>query len=247
MARDDFFLSVRNAIRFLAPALETDGAALNGNALAQRLRQATTWLTPRSVAGFKPDDFLDLPPEQRDELRHAVELFRAVAAEVPAPDAATPEQLEKALPSFLRIVALVQQLSRREWLDALAQLVQEAETWARKQDWATRRDTKQVTDKFLGVYEAPRLLIHTLDGRLLLEPVARYVTGANGLVELCALPSYDAVRITRADDGWDLHADAPHESVRKWSEEAFVTAVRNQIRTNEKRTVPAPPGLVEIP
>lgn len=114
---------------------------------------------------------------------------------------------------------------RDEWIAAVEQLVGDAEVWARNQDWAVRRDAKSIREDRLGQYTVPRLLIHATDGRLLLDPVARYVPGATGVVDLYVLPSYDAAMISRADDGWRLHPMDADDVPQHWSEETFVHTV----------------------
>jgi hypothetical protein len=110
---------------------------------------------------------------------------------------------------------------RDEWVAAVEQLVRETETWARAQGWATRRDPKTTTEYRLGGYTVPQLLIHAPAGRLLLDPIARYVPGALGVVEFCALPSYDSVRLARTADGWVMHPDGVGDAPRPWSAEVF--------------------------
>jgi hypothetical protein len=110
---------------------------------------------------------------------------------------------------------------RDEWLAAVEQLVQDVEAWACKREWAVRRDVKTITEDRLGSYTVPRTLIHTPAGRLLLDPVARYVQGAQGLVDLYVLPSYDAVMIARNGNSWQLHTGGGNGTNRPWSEQAF--------------------------
>jgi hypothetical protein len=111
---------------------------------------------------------------------------------------------------------------RDEWVAAVEQLVGEAEVWAHTRDWAVRREAKTIREDRLGQYTVPRLLIHATAGRLLLDPVARYVPGAMGVVDLYVLPSYDAVMISRSDGGWQLHPIGADDEPQPWSEETFV-------------------------
>jgi len=111
---------------------------------------------------------------------------------------------------------------RDEWTASVEQLVGDAESWAGKQDWAVRREAKSIREDRLGQYTVPRLLIQATAGRLLLDPVARYVPGVLGVVDLYVLPSYDAVMISRADDGWRLHPIGPDDIAQPWSEKTFV-------------------------
>jgi hypothetical protein len=120
---------------------------------------------------------------------------------------------------------------RDEWVASVEQLVGDAEAWSRKQDWAVRRDAKNIQEDRLGQYTVPRLLIHATAGRLLLDPVARYVPGALGVVDLYVLPSYDAVMISRADDGWRLHPSVAEDVPQSWSEETFVQTALQLLAT----------------
>lgn len=115
---------------------------------------------------------------------------------------------------------------RDEWVAALESLVAETETWAHQQDWGTLRESKTITEDRLGPYEVPRLLIHGMFGRILLDPVARFVPGVEGLVDLFRIPSWDGLLIARTRDGWFLiHEDA--EGPRSpWTEETLVEAAR---------------------
>jgi hypothetical protein len=85
-----------------------------------------------------------------------------------------------------------------------------------------RRDEKTIREDRLGQYTVPRLLMHATTGRLLLDPVARYVPGATGVVDLYVLPSYDAVMISRTEDGWCLHPIQADAAPQAWSEQAFI-------------------------
>ena len=120
---------------------------------------------------------------------------------------------------------------RDEWLAAIEKLMQDAEEWSRKQDWATRRDPKKIKERGLGEYIVPRLLIHSIDGRLLLDPMAGEVIGAKGRVELCVMPSYDSVVIARLDDGWKMLPQTGDGDLIPLTEETFVSTVRRLLAT----------------
>jgi len=83
----------------------------------------------------------------------------------------------------------------------------------------------------LGQYTVPRLLIHATAGRLLLDPLARYVPGAMGAVDLYVLPSYDAAMISRTDDGWRLYPIGADDVPQPWSEETFVQTALQLLAT----------------
>jgi len=88
-----------------------------------------------------------------------------------------------------------------------------------------------LTEEYLGTYRVPRLLIHTLDGRLLLDPVAGMVVGAQGVVDFYALPSYDSVIIPRTEAGWQLVSPYLNGNQKPWSEQTFLETAQNLIKS----------------
>lgn len=95
-----------------------------------------------------------------------------------------------------------------EWLGRLEDLVKTVQTWATELDWSTRRITKKMKEPELGVYQAPALLLQFETVRLLLEPIARDVPGAEGTVDLYAMPAYDDLATLVSKGGkWKLHRD----------------------------------------
>ena len=52
-----------------------------------------------------------------------------------------------------------------------------------------------------------------------------------GVVDLYALPSYDAVMISRTGDGWRLHPIGADDSPQPWSEESFVQTALQLLAT----------------
>jgi hypothetical protein len=225
VAREDFIQNVRLASRLVAPDVQTNGAQLDADQVAGQLKRAALWLSPGYVEGFDPADFADLPQEQRDALADAVARFRAVAGAVPSSTPATPEQFREGLQTLGQVLEQVRSAVRRDWLDALTGLTNDVETWCRKHDWLAHRSEKEVQETLLGAYQAPRLDILVKGTRLMLDPVARFVPGARGLVDLATWPTFEAVRITRGSTGWEVHRDSqPHERIA-WSESAFVETV----------------------
>jgi hypothetical protein len=247
MAREEFFQSVREAVRFAAPTVDIYNVYTDPKALAKVLRRTAQWLNPNSVKGFQPQDYKDLPPAQQQELTDAVAAFLELAERfVRSPAVATFEVIggffrlndlaaevtdhpsmfytarepRKALPHFLRIIKIVQELIRAEWLGAVNKLVGDAEVWSASRHWITKRDDKEIAEDFLGTYVAPRLLIAKNASRLVLEPVARFVPGATGLADFAVLPSYDSVLISRTNHQWHVSPGEGHKP-RPWSEATF--------------------------
>ena len=111
---------------------------------------------------------------------------------------------------------------RDEWVESVEHLASEAEAWASRRKWLVHRDRKTLTEGSIGSYDVPMLVIHCPNGRLILDPVARYISGASGRIDLSVFPSYDTVLIIRTDAGWRLKRIDPPEFERPWSEGDFV-------------------------
>jgi hypothetical protein len=95
---------------------------------------------------------------------------------------------------------------RDDWLKVLADLTSKVKSWAEELDWSTRLITKKMKDSRLGAYEAPALLMQKETTRVLLDPVARFAPGADGIVDLYLMPAYDDIASLYLQDGeWRLH------------------------------------------
>jgi hypothetical protein len=90
---------------------------------------------------------------------------------------------------------------KREWLDRLDTIVEEVEGWAKASGWRTRRIDKTLTERRLGSYKVPVLLMekNTVE------------VGASGAVDLYVAPAYDDIASLYLEgDHWVLHyADQP--------------------------------------
>ena len=95
---------------------------------------------------------------------------------------------------------------RDDWLKVLTDLTNQVRSWAEELDWSTRQVTKKMKDSRLGAYEAPALLMQKETIRVLLDPIARFTPGADGVVDLYLMPAYDDIAsLYRVDGEWRLH------------------------------------------
>ena len=95
---------------------------------------------------------------------------------------------------------------KREWLDRLDTLVREVKGWAEAAGWRTRRINKTVGERQLGKYEVPVLLMEKETVEVVLNPVARFVPGADGAVDLYHSPAYDDIASLYLEgDHWVVH------------------------------------------
>ncbi len=105
-----------------------------------------------------------------------------------------------------------------EWLEHLASLVSTVRRWAVELDWSTREITKKMEDSQLGSYEVPALIMQKETARVLLDPIARYSPGADGVVDLYLMPAYDDIATLLFVRGkWQLRylfdADRSHAAI----------------------------------
>jgi hypothetical protein len=95
---------------------------------------------------------------------------------------------------------------RDDWLACLGDLVRNIKRWAEQSGWKTREITKSMKDSVLGEYRAPALLMQRETVEVILNPVSRFVTGADGAVDLYLIPAYDDIASLYFIDGeWKLH------------------------------------------
>jgi hypothetical protein len=96
---------------------------------------------------------------------------------------------------------------KAEWLDRLNALVGEVEGWARASGWRTRQIAKTVSERRLGTYRVPVLLMEKDTVEVVLNPVARFVPGADGAVDLYVAPAYDDIASLYFEGGrWVVHS-----------------------------------------
>jgi hypothetical protein len=94
---------------------------------------------------------------------------------------------------------------RDDWVSLLHELVHICQSWAGK-EWTAEEKMRPMRDSVLGEYKAPALFLQREFTRVVLEPVARFAPGANGVVDLARLPTYDDVAtLYRIGDEWKLH------------------------------------------
>jgi hypothetical protein len=97
------------------------------------------------------------------------------------------------------------EIVRDEWIARLNALVETVQTWSQELGWSTRRIERRMEDSQLGTYQAPALLLQEGTTRVLLEPVARFAPGAEGVVDLYTMPAYDDIATLYFHEaGWHL-------------------------------------------
>jgi len=101
---------------------------------------------------------------------------------------------------------------RERFHSRVEDLVARVEGWAGPHEWVTKRYPKKLRDEENQTYEIPALLLQKGPTRLLLDPIAYDVPGAEGVVDLYLMPTYDDVASLYFEkDGWVINYAFPTE------------------------------------
>jgi hypothetical protein len=106
-----------------------------------------------------------------------------------------------------------------DWLGVLTTLIEVVRTWGNEIGWATKVVDKPMDDSKIGKYRAPALLLQEEATRVLLEPITRAAPGAEGVVDLYLMPSYDDIAsLYYYGKKWNVHYigedEAPISNIR---------------------------------
>ena len=114
---------------------------------------------------------------------------------------------------------------RDEWLRVIQQLQDQIKTWVYMEaGWSTEwGESDKTQEDPLGTYTVSVLTIHTPNGRLILEPIARNYPG-RGIVELFAWPTLFRVRLLHGEEDadWQVRVDSGIILHEEWNRSNFV-------------------------
>lgn len=116
---------------------------------------------------------------------------------------------------------------REVWLSLVDKLLSQIEKWAGQRDWQIRREEKTITEELIGTYSVPVLQIKLPAGVLYVEPMARYVIGAGGRVDLYSWPTLQRLLLIRRDDAWTLKTDSLIDWPQTWTRKTFYDVAKN--------------------
>ena len=124
--------------------------------------------------------------------------------------------------------------SRDNWERDTALLADEVQAWAEQEaaqkGWRVERAQKELSEEVVGgTYHVPVITIYAAQGRLILEPIARGVLGAQGRVDLSAWPSLYRVMLLHKPLGkehglaWVVRTESGIDWPQPWGRETFLT------------------------
>ncbi|MCX5654961.1 MAG: hypothetical protein NTY65_09975 [Planctomycetota bacterium] len=109
-----------------------------------------------------------------------------------------------------------------EWINDVTKLLSQIRKWCEREDWEVTQHEKCVTEELLGTYTVPLLRIRPPGGFLYVEPVARYVIGAEGRIDIYSSPAMNRMLLVLQDGHWTLKTDSGVNWPEQWNRNAFV-------------------------
>ena len=95
---------------------------------------------------------------------------------------------------------------RSQYQKRVTALVKQVTKWAEAHEWITKPYPKKMRDVDQQIFEIPALFLQKGPTRVLLDPVAYDVPGADGVVDLYLMPTYDDMASLYFENGeWVIH------------------------------------------
>jgi hypothetical protein len=99
---------------------------------------------------------------------------------------------------------------RSQFQKRVKALVKQVKGWVEPREWVTKPYSKKMRDVDHQVFEIPALFLQKGPIRVLLDPVAYGVPGAEGVVDLYLMPTYDDMASLYFEKGeWVIHYAFP--------------------------------------
>jgi hypothetical protein len=110
---------------------------------------------------------------------------------------------------------------RDAWVAEVEKMADDLERWSADNDWDTKREMKELEEEGLGRYRVPVVRVQTMQGRLYFEPVARFILGAAGRIELTATPSFWQVILLKERGRWQFFDENLKNLRKAWAIDDF--------------------------
>jgi len=99
--------------------------------------------------------------------------------------------------------------------------MEEVQRWARTRNWCVAVKRITLSEDGLGTYDVPLLTVETGDGRLIVEPVARWTSPGEGRIDVYSWPALNRLMLIRKAGGWVLLTEAGVPWPQAWNEATF--------------------------
>jgi hypothetical protein len=97
-----------------------------------------------------------------------------------------------------------------QFVSRVNELVESTRRWVEPHEWVTKPYPKKMRDEDRNAFEAAALFLQKGPVRVLLDPVSFDVPGAEGLVDIYLMPTYDDMASLYFENGeWRIHYAFP--------------------------------------
>jgi len=124
-------------------------------------------------------------------------------------------------------MAKIEKNERQRWIEAVKAIVSSAQNWAKKHGWSAKIQTITLTEDRLGFYDVPLLTVETTDGRIVLEPIARWTSPGDGRIDVYGWPSLNKLMLIRKGNTWELLTEAGVRWPQAWNDNTFADLAAN--------------------
>jgi hypothetical protein len=227
MPLETFIDNLRLASRMLPrPKVRSDQGPQADTDYSSMIHAADLWLTKKSVEGYDPADLADWPEEEREGLAKEVHEFLAIVGQVQPNKPASRTQSARARRHLEGAIKIVRRHLLDDWLEAQKEMFEEVTSAARSNGWYVEQDEKEVLESLLGTYKAPRLRIRAPDKEVVLDPIALFGSGRQGVVDLVVMPTYEtAYLITFKNGQWQIVSPKGTLNSRPFTRKTFVNTI----------------------
>jgi hypothetical protein len=120
---------------------------------------------------------------------------------------------------------------RDNWVASVNDLAHDVESWAREHGWEITQTPHEQKELRVGTYTIPYMEIDGPDGKVMLEPIARYHPDADGRVDLFAWPSHYRVQLLRKEgQGWFIKTDSGLNWPFPWGKDTFLSVAEELMK-----------------
>ncbi len=204
MSQQQFYLDL---LRAYGDTHSRPQISSNSDVMSSKFANAlqTVWLNPSTVSEYVPADFAGWQPADQQELARAIASFRTVAGSLSSGGPASDDAVRQGREHLQAIFNIVGAHLLKEWIFALRTLFIQISQAAADDSWFVEEDEKQIHERLLGTYQAPRLRLRTLDVDFVLSPAHRFGFEAKGVVDVVQLPDFETRHYLVYDEGhWSL-------------------------------------------
>ena len=112
-------------------------------------------------------------------------------------------------------------MKREQWVKDVTSLMNDIKRWCDKKQWQVVKHDKQMSEAYLGSYTVPMLMIVTPNGKFNVDPIGRNIVGAEGRVDINAIPSLNRMLLIHNEKKWQLKTESLIDWPNDWDESTF--------------------------